>query len=76
MGLQEFLEAQMDLEAHMEAQIHFLEAQLVFWRPMGLCTLSRGPNPSLAMEASVEQIFGGRLWRAVWRQRELAWRRA
>ena len=76
LGLQEFLEAQMDLEAQMEAQIHFLEAQLVFWRPMGLCTLSRGPNPSLAMEASVEQIFGGRLWRAVWRQRELAWRRA
>ena len=66
----------MDLEAQMEAQIHFLEAQLVFWRPMGLCTLSRGPNPSLAMEASVEQIFGGRLRRAVWRQRELAWRRA
>ena len=27
---------------------------------MSLCTVTRGPNPSLAMEASVEQIFGGR----------------
>ena len=58
----------MDLEAW--------RPRLVFWRPMSLCTVTRGPNPSLAMEASVEQIFGGRLWRAVWRQRELAWRRA
>ena len=44
----------MDLEAQMEAQIHFLEAQLVFWRPMGLCTL-QGPNP-----LSPSVIFGDR----------------